>query len=207
MFPQLQRMGLPWFIDEMPGLSEQKEAPFFLEFTLKGRKEKISWFNQLASQFDFTVLLEAGHLWGQALLDNIPQAIGLHAGSFASPTDKVELYLKKQVEEGKQKFIKEFFSNIKRTIYPIAHLGVGFAYPRVVSMIVNEAHMALDEKLAEKQAIDNAMKFALNYPLGPFSWKEKIGALPIVLLLDELREVIGTSRYRVSPSLRREAGI
>lgn len=63
---------------------------------------------------------------------------------------------------------------------------VGFVTPRVISMIVNEAFIALKEAVSTKEEIDIAMKLGTNYPYGPFEWAEKIGTEKIKNLLSRL---------------------
>ncbi|MBB1287092.1 hypothetical protein HRH25_22115 [Flavisolibacter sp. BT320] len=59
----------------------------------------------------------------------------------------------------------------------------GFVTARVVSMIVNEAYLALEEGVSTKEEINTAMKLGTAYPYGPFEWAEKIGVQNIVQLL------------------------
>jgi len=63
---------------------------------------------------------------------------------------------------------------------------IGFITPRVVSMIINEAFIALKESVSTKEEIDTAMKLGTNYPYGPFEWAEKIGIEKINALLERL---------------------
>lgn len=63
---------------------------------------------------------------------------------------------------------------------------VGFITPRVVSMIINEAFIALKESVSTKEEIDTAMKLGTNYPYGPFEWAKKIGIERIKNLLSKL---------------------
>ena len=79
----------------------------------------------------------------------------------------------------------------------------GFITPRVISMIINEAYYALEEKLSTKDEIDIAMKLGTNYPYGPFEWSEKIGADKIFRLLKKLSAV--NNRYDPAPLLEMEA--
>lgn len=65
----------------------------------------------------------------------------------------------------------------------------GFVAPRVVSMIINEAFIALNEKVSSKEDIDTAMKLGTNYPFGPFEWAELIGIENVRSLLDKLSRV------------------
>jgi 3-hydroxybutyryl-CoA dehydrogenase len=78
----------------------------------------------------------------------------------------------------------------------------GFITARVVSMIINEAYFALDEKISTKEEIDIAMKLGTNYPYGPFEWAQLIGLQNIYALLRSLSKY---SRYAPSPLLVKEA--
>jgi 3-hydroxybutyryl-CoA dehydrogenase len=62
----------------------------------------------------------------------------------------------------------------------------GFITARVISMIINEAFLALEEGVSSKEAIDTAMKLGTNYPFGPFEWAQKIGLKNIANLLTRL---------------------
>ena len=64
----------------------------------------------------------------------------------------------------------------------------GMVSPKVISMIINEAWFALDEKVSSKEEIDTAMKLGTNYPLGPFEWADQIGIKNIYYLLKELEK-------------------
>jgi 3-hydroxybutyryl-CoA dehydrogenase len=64
----------------------------------------------------------------------------------------------------------------------------GFVTPRIISMVINEAFISLNERVSTKQEIDTAMKLGTNYPYGPFEWAEKIGMNNIQALLQKLAE-------------------
>ena len=72
----------------------------------------------------------------------------------------------------------------------------GFVTPRVVSMIVNEAFIALADDVSTKDEINTAMKLGTAYPYGPFEWAEKIGLQNIVTLLQQL----STTQPRYKPA-------
>jgi 3-hydroxybutyryl-CoA dehydrogenase len=65
---------------------------------------------------------------------------------------------------------------------------VGFVTPRIISMIINEAFIALKEGVSSKEEIDTAMKLGTNYPYGPFEWYERIGAQKVDSLLHYLQK-------------------
>jgi 3-hydroxybutyryl-CoA dehydrogenase len=75
----------------------------------------------------------------------------------------------------------------------------GFVTPRVVSMIINEAFLALEEGVSTKQEMNTAMKLGTNYPHGPFEWVEKIGVSKIASLLERLSR--DQDRYKPSSLL------
>jgi 3-hydroxybutyryl-CoA dehydrogenase len=63
---------------------------------------------------------------------------------------------------------------------------VGFISARVISKIINEAWLALEENVSTPAEIDLAMRLGTNYPFGPFEWAEKIGVEKVQLLLDRM---------------------
>ena len=77
----------------------------------------------------------------------------------------------------------------------------GFVAARVISMIINEAFYAFEEKISNMEEIDRAMKLGTNYPWGPFEWAEKIGIQNIYLLLEKL--ALKEKRYKPSPALEK----
>lgn len=79
----------------------------------------------------------------------------------------------------------------------------GFAAARVVSMIINEAWLSLEEGVSAKDAIDTAMKLGTNYPYGPFEWGDIIGLKNICTLLFKMAEK--NKRYIPCSLLQKEA--
>ncbi len=63
---------------------------------------------------------------------------------------------------------------------------VGFVTARIISIIINEAFLALEEQISTKEEIDIAMKLGTNYPMGPFEWCNAIGNKNVYELLARL---------------------
>lgn len=80
---------------------------------------------------------------------------------------------------------------------------VGLAFPRVFSMIVNEAAFALMEGVAAAEDIDRAMTLGTNYPQGPLRWADEIGLDEVLAVLKGMHRAFGEDRYRPAPLLRR----
>ncbi|MFA5662906.1 3-hydroxyacyl-CoA dehydrogenase [Castellaniella sp.] len=81
----------------------------------------------------------------------------------------------------------------------------GLVVARTLAMLANEAAEAWLAGIATAQGIDDAMRFGVNYPRGPFEWAERMGARYFVDVLDGLCASYGDARYRVSVKLRRMA--
>lgn len=97
-------------------------------------------------------------------------------------------------EDVKQK-AEEAFSSFNKKIEWLPD-EPGFVTARVISMIINEAFIALGEGVSTQEEINTAMKLGTAYPYGPFEWAEKIGVQNIVTLLKKL----GQTQPRYKPS-------
>lgn len=87
------------------------------------------------------------------------------------------------------------------TNYSIVPDRVGLVFPRILSMIINEAAQVFSEKIAAKEDIDTAMKLGTNYPLGPLEWADKLGVELVYEILSALQRDFGEDRYRPHPVL------
>lgn len=97
---------------------------------------------------------------------------------------------------------KKILDNFEKSVIRVPDTP-GMTGARVVSMIINEAWLSLEEGVSDKEAIDTAMKLGTNYPYGPFEWGEIIGLKKIVSLLEQL--AITDPRYQPSALLKKES--
>ncbi|WP_245409966.1 3-hydroxyacyl-CoA dehydrogenase [Pararhizobium haloflavum] len=81
----------------------------------------------------------------------------------------------------------------------------GFVAQRIVAMIVNICAAIAQSQAAAPDDIDKAPQLALNYPAGPLSLGDRIGADRILRVLESLQAAYGDPRYRPSPWLSRRA--
>ncbi|MGN6253430.1 MAG: 3-hydroxyacyl-CoA dehydrogenase NAD-binding domain-containing protein [Solirubrobacterales bacterium] len=75
---------------------------------------------------------------------------------------------------------------------------------RLFAQIANETAFAIEEEIASAEDMDLAMQLGFNWPLGPLSLAEKIGARRAVELLERLERERGAA-YAQAPLLRRAA--
>ena len=89
--------------------------------------------------------------------------------------------------------------------YEVVQDAVGMVTPRVVTMIINEAYMAVEAGTATREDIDIAMRFGTNYPKGPFEWSHEIGIEQVYTVLSAVHAASRDARYIISPLLEQEA--
>lgn len=79
----------------------------------------------------------------------------------------------------------------------------GLTFPRILSLIINEAARSLEEGVASAEEIDIAMRLGVNYPQGPLRWADQIGLDDVLAVLEGLERETGDDRYRPAPLLKR----
>jgi 3-hydroxybutyryl-CoA dehydrogenase len=84
----------------------------------------------------------------------------------------------------------------------------GFVSNRILMPFINEAAWALQDGVAEAEAIDTIAKLGFAHPLGPLALADLIGLDTCVAIMEVLREGLGDPKYEPCPLLREhvEAG-
>lgn len=106
------------------------------------------------------------------------------------------------LEDYQKQAAENIFNRLNRKI-EWAPDSPGLVSARVISMIINEAYLALEEEVSSKEEIDTAMKLGTNYPYGPFEWSRLIGLKKIHALLMALSKL--STRYQPAALLTSEA--
>jgi 3-hydroxybutyryl-CoA dehydrogenase len=78
----------------------------------------------------------------------------------------------------------------------------GFVSNRILMPFINEAAQALEQGVAEPEAIDTIAKLGFNHPMGPLALADLIGLDTCVAILEVLRDGLGDPRYEPSAVLR-----
>ena len=83
----------------------------------------------------------------------------------------------------------------------------GGILPRVLAGMINEAAFMAQSGIAPVDKIDEMMRLAANFPMGPFEWADQIGLDRVLSLLETLSREFGPI-YQPCPMIRRkvEAG-
>jgi 3-hydroxybutyryl-CoA dehydrogenase len=102
-----------------------------------------------------------------------------------------------KILENAESFMKEINAN-----YIKVPDRTGLVFPRILSMIINEAAQVYSENIASRNDIDTAMKLGTNYPFGPLEWADKLGIDLVYNILTALQRDFGEDRYRPHPSLK-----
>ena len=177
----------------------QRECECLFDFTCTTNDQKMGLLNYLDFEFDVPIVADLSYCWGELYFQKVRHLKGAISTLFTSPTKTREVYCE---DNGSRSSIETLFSQLELSPLYIRDIELGFTFPRILSMIINEAYFSLEDELASDEDLDRAMKFGVNYPLGPIEWSQEIGTFPIVMLLDELYQVTGEPRYRVSKLLR-----
>jgi len=77
----------------------------------------------------------------------------------------------------------------------------GFIVNRILMPMINEAVHALNEGVADAEAIDTAMKLGTNQPMGPLALADFIGLDTVQSICHVLYEGLGNPKYFPSPLL------
>lgn len=138
----------------------------------------------------------------QAVNSDYPERI-IGAGLYQtfSKVKGIELAKTKFTTDENFNKAKKLFENLEKEVFTVTD-RVGMISMRIISLIINEAYLVLQEGTSNKVDIDIAMRLGTNYPYGPIDWSEKIGIELIYNILRSMHDEFGDDRYRITPLLK-----
>lgn len=114
----------------------------------------------------------------------------------------IELAAGLKTEEAALRQAEGFFQALGKETARVKDCA-GLIFPRILSLIINEAARSLDEEVAGAEEIDLAMRLGVNYPMGPLRWADQIGLDEVLAVLEGLQRETGEDRYRPAPLLKK----
>lgn len=197
---KLSQLSHSYFYEEPMDFNQIGSAEIIFDLTLLDDQKKMVWLEKLSAHYK--VISDTSCNWGEYLEERFEHLVGTMATAFYSPKDKTEVHIK---EDSLKTKVDTFLGNLGLSAHYVSSAGHGFTYPRTLATLINEAYFALEDGLASKEDMDQAMSFGVNYPHGLFAWSKKTGITPIIMLLQSLYTQSGDPRYRQAPYLKLES--
>jgi 3-hydroxybutyryl-CoA dehydrogenase len=97
---------------------------------------------------------------------------------------------------------EQFFKSLGKETVRVRD-SAGLTFPRILSLLVNEAARSFEEGVAAAEEIDIAMRLGVNYPQGPLRWGDQVGLDEVLAVLEGLQRETGDDRYRAAPLLKK----
>jgi 3-hydroxybutyryl-CoA dehydrogenase len=114
----------------------------------------------------------------------------------------IELAAGLRTAESSMQTTEQFFKSLGKETVRVKD-AAGLTFPRVLSLIINEAARSFEEGVASAEEIDVAVRLGVNYPHGPLRWADEIGLDEVVAVLEGLQRETGDDRYRPAPVLKK----
>ena len=129
------------------------------------------------------------------------RVVGMHFFNPVPVLKLVEVIRAVQTSDETAAAITELARGLGKTP-AIANDFPGFVSNRILMPFINEAVWALNDGVAEAEAIDTIAKLGFAHPLGPLALADLIGLDTCVAIMEVLQEGLGDDRYAPCPLLR-----
>lgn len=153
-----------------------------------------AWFASNTSGLSITEMATATHRQGQV--------VGMH---FFNPVPVMKLVeVIRGAATSDEIFQAAMDLSVKLGKEPIAVQEAPlFVVNRILVPMLNEAIFVLQEGIASREDIDKGMVLGTNQPIGPLALCDLVGLDVMLMVLDNLHEEMGDSKYRPCPLLRK----
>lgn len=214
--------GLSPLYEELKGLLESKNYQVVSIDELNQWKDRIDLAVEVTS-LDLEIKRESIVILDEALAPHVPilsTSLAITATEIASWTkspervcgfgtlvplaqrELFEVAPALQTGEAAVDQVKMFITSLGKEV-AVVDDEVGLVFPRILSLIINEAVFTVMEGTATPEDIDIAMKKGTNYPFGPLEWADQIGLDEVYAIIRGLHRDLAEERFRPAPLLRK----
>jgi 3-hydroxybutyryl-CoA dehydrogenase len=130
------------------------------------------------------------------------RVIGIHFFNPAPVMQLIEIIQAMETSQTTVEKVVEFARQVGKEPVVVKDYP-GFVTTRVGLMLISEAVFALQEGVADRDALDKAMKLGYNLPMGPLALADLIGLDVALHILDALHANYKDGRYRAPILLRK----
>jgi 3-hydroxybutyryl-CoA dehydrogenase len=132
--------------------------------------------------------------------DRPEKCIGLHFFNPVSKMSLVEVVVGKYTSDDTKEKIIEFSKDLDKEAVVVKN-SPGFIVNRLLLPQINEAVHLLEEGVATREDIDQAVKNGLNHPMGPFALADFIGIDLCISILETLNDALNDDKYKPADTL------
>ena len=136
-----------------------------------------------------------------SVTDRPDRVIGMHFFNPVPVLKLVEIVRGRETSDETASAIVALAEQLGKTP-AVANDFPGFVSNRILMPFINEAVWALQEGVAEAEAIDTIAKLGFAHPLGPLALADLIGLDTCVAIMEVLQEGFGDPKYAPCPLLR-----
>ncbi len=137
-----------------------------------------------------------------AATDRADRVIGMHFFNPVPVLKLVEIVRGRETSDETAEAITELARELGKTP-AVANDFPGFVSNRILMPFINEAVYALQDGVAEAEAIDTIAKLGFAHPMGPLALADLIGLDTCVAIMKVLQEGLGDDRYAPAPLLEK----
>jgi 3-hydroxybutyryl-CoA dehydrogenase len=128
------------------------------------------------------------------------RVIGMHFFNPVPVLQLVEVVRGRETSDETAEAVTELARELGKTP-ALANDFPGFVSNRILMPYINEAVYALQDGVAEPEAIDTIAKLGFNHPMGPLALADLIGLDTCVAIMKVLHEGLGEAKYAPCPLL------